>query len=165
MLFYNRNHGVSHYVGLSFKTVVLYGFYLVCLFSIPTAQYLAAQITDRDVARAVIGETAITVEVVSSEDDMRKGLSGRDKLLNNHGMLFVFPDVAYHGIWMKDMRFSIDIIWLNEQSEIVYIERNLGPDTYPEIFRPSRQAKYVLEVNSGFVDQHFLRVGDSLEVL
>ena len=165
MMYYNREHGVKHYAKLSLKTFFLYLFYLICLFSVPTVQYLSAQISTKDVTRAIIGESHITVEVVSSPADLQKGLSGRQSLPKRHGMLFLFKDSAYHGIWMKDMLMSIDIVWINEFNEIVYIERNVSPNSYPNVFRPQTPARFVLELPAGFVDQHWLKAGDTLPLL
>jgi uncharacterized membrane protein (UPF0127 family) len=60
---------------------------------------------------------------------------------------------------------SIDILWLNEFNEIIYIERNVSPDTYPTVYRPQNKALYVVELPAGFVDIHWLKAGDRLEML
>jgi len=164
-MYYNRDHDMKHYAKLSIKTVLLYAFYLVCLFAIPTVQFLSAQITSKDITRAIIGETDITLEVVSAPADLQKGLSGRQSLPNKHGMLFLFQENDYHGIWMKGMQMSIDIIWVNEFNEIIYIERNVSPDSYPTIYRPSSRARFVVEMQSGFVDTYWLKAGDLLQIL
>lgn len=92
---------------------------------------------------------SISLEKVDTPEDLTRGLSGRLSLPQNHGMLFVFPDDNEHCFWMKDMKFSLDIIWLNEQKQIVDIAHNVSPETYPNSFCSTAPARYVLEVNGG----------------
>ncbi len=92
-----------------------------------------------------IGEEAITVAIADTHKKRVIGLSGKEE----QSMLFIFPQLDYYGIWMKDMLFSLDIIWIDESFMVVHVERNISPDTYPEIFTPERKALYVLEVPTG----------------
>ena len=83
-------------------------------------------------------------------DDFEKrvlGLSNRTNLPEGiDGMLFIFPKSDTHGIWMKDMNFNIDILWLDDNFNVVDQRLNVSPDTYPESFTPSAPALYVLEL-------------------
>ena len=79
-------------------------------------------------------------------------------------MLFVFDANDYHGIWMKDMRFPIDIIWIAEDKTIVEITRNVAPETYPTIFKPPRPVRYVIETNPYFAESFSINVGDTVEL-
>lgn len=94
-----------------------------------------------------IGEVEIIAEVSDTRSEQIKGLSGRASIGKMEGMLFVFEELGRHGIWMKDMNFPIDILWLDEDKKIIHIEENVSPDTYPTVFRPDGEALYVLEVN------------------
>lgn len=107
-----------------------------------------------------IGETAIQVEIVDTSSARTKGLSGRKSLLLNSGMFFVFDSEEIYGIWMKDMNFPIDIIWLDENLKIVHIEEEVSPETYPKIFYSTTPVLYVLEVNQGFVKEREINIGD-----
>lgn len=109
-------------------------------------------------------KTPLEVIVVESEGERIQGLSGRESLKPTEGMLFVFPEVAYHGIWMKDMRFSIDIIWLDERGGIVDIASAVRPDTYPQIFEPQVPARFVIETNAYFTDSFGIKVGDTVSI-
>jgi uncharacterized membrane protein (UPF0127 family) len=80
-------------------------------------------------------------------------------------MLFVFDKPSIYPFWMKDMNFPIDMIWIGENDEVVYIEKNAQPDSYPETFVSSQNAKYVLEVISSFSEKNNLKVGDRVEFL
>lgn len=107
----------------------------------------------------VINDTNITVQVVQTAEDRQHGLSGVKNLKPGHGMLFIFPGDSKYGIWMKDMRFALDIIWLDKDKKIVHIEKDIQPDTYPTIFYPSVEARYVIEVPSGFTNQNNISEG------
>ena len=66
-------------------------------------------------AIVAIGGTIVTAEIVDTKEKLELGLSGREGLSFNKGMLFVFPKTGYHSFWMKDMSFPIDIIWLSKE--------------------------------------------------
>lgn len=111
----------------------------------------------------VIDGVNLHVEIASTPEAQQRGLSGRDSLAPNHGMLFVFDSEGTWGFWMTDMKFSLDIIWFNAQRHVVYIQQNLPPCT-PQgcpIFTPPVNALYVLEVNAGFVQAHNVSIGDT----
>jgi len=106
-----------------------------------------------------IGETEISVEVADTNAERSLGLSGREALLPNSGMLFYFEGPGNYGFWMKDMKFSIDIIWIDENYRVAGIEKNIKPETYPSVYYPPTPIKYVLEVPAGFADLHQITVG------
>lgn len=106
------------------------------------------------------GGGTVEVEVVATPQERSRGLSGRTELLEGHGMLFVFPRSGLYSFWMPDMNFAIDIIWIDERFEVVYIEEDIGPETYPESFISDVPARFVLEVNAGGVDKYDVEVGD-----
>ncbi len=99
-----------------------------------------------------IGDKIISVEIADTNAERVRGLSGRDKFETGHGMLFVFEEAGFHGIWMKEMRFSIDIAWLDENWNLVGIEKNVSPESFPHIFYPPTPVKYILEINAGELD-------------
>ena len=110
--------------------------------------------------RLTINNQKIDVIVADSSDERAKGLSGRDRLNDREGMLFIFSDESQYCIWMKDMKFTIDIIWLNESKEVIDIKKKATPESYPESFCPSESAKYVLEISSDKAKQWDIKAGD-----
>lgn len=102
------------------------------------------------------------VTIVISPADQEKGLGDRTSLPTNEGMLFAFPSSSVRCFWMKDMHFPLDMIWLNTHKQIVHIQQNVSPNTYPEIFCPSTPAEYVLELNAGQAQVAHLRNGQML---
>ena len=107
-----------------------------------------------------IGDTIVRATIADTPAAQEKGLGGRTYLASDEGMLFIFPRDGEYAFWMKDMHFSIDIIWISADGRIVYIAPNVSPATYPEDFVPPAPARYVLEVPAGFADLHGVKVGD-----
>jgi hypothetical protein len=113
----------------------------------------------------LVGGRPVRCDVLDEASEWVHGLSGRDHLPLDTGLWFVFATADYHGIWMKDMRFAIDILWVDEGMRIVTLKEGVEPATYPTVFRPVRPARYVLEVPAGFARGRALHVGDPLTVL
>ena len=96
-----------------------------------------------------LNEKTFTVSIADTGESRRTGLSGSPPLPALYGLLFVFDRDGRHAIWMKDMLFSLDIIWINCDGVVVHIEKKVSPDTYPRAFFPPVPARYVLEVSAG----------------
>lgn len=111
--------------------------------------------------QAQTDDECIYTEVVAAPEELRRGLSGRETLPEDHGMLFDFGQMSQHCMWMPDMAFAIDIVWLDAEQRIVTIKPDITPETYPESFCGD-PAEYVLEVNSGVVAERNWRVGQQL---
>jgi uncharacterized membrane protein (UPF0127 family) len=109
-----------------------------------------------------IKNACVHVDVVSKPEDMQRGLQGREGLKETQGMLFIFKDDDIHRFWMKDMKFSIDIIWMNNQLQIVTIVPSCPACTAEPcaIYSPSAKSRFVLEVPAGFSAKHQLKQGD-----
>lgn len=110
-----------------------------------------------------MGDVTIEAEVADTEDERMRGLSNRDSLPQNRGMLFVFPEEGQWGFWMKDTRIPLDMIWAAADGTIVTIAKNVRPESYPAIYKPVAPARYVLEVNAGFAEAHALAEGMQLQ--
>lgn len=107
----------------------------------------------------------IQVDLAQTPAEHTRGLSGRKSLAADRGMLFIFEKSDSYGFWMPEMFISIDILWINEQKKIVHVEKNVTPDSYPKIFKPSAAAKYVLEVPAGFSDLNAVTAGDAVDFI
>lgn len=106
----------------------------------------------------------VTVDIADTPETRQQGLSGRAGLAPDHGMLFVFPADGLHAFWMKDMRFSIDIVWLSVDGTIVTIAYHVSPSSYPHPFSPSTPARYVVELPAGFAHTNDLKIGDKVQL-
>ncbi|HZD36799.1 MAG TPA: DUF192 domain-containing protein [Nitrososphaeraceae archaeon] len=95
----------------------------------------------------------LKADLALSANEQAKGLSVKDALNPDEGMLFPYDSPRTLSFWMKDMKFPIDILWLNADKEVVHIEENLQPCS-PFLpcpsYSPDVQAQYVLETVAGF---------------
>jgi len=98
-----------------------------------------------------IGDVLLDVRIADTAASRERGLSGKDTLNENEGMLFVFSKTSKDGFWMKDMRFPIDILWFDENGELVGKKEEATPESFPEVFYPESPARYVLETHAGFI--------------
>lgn len=109
---------------------------------------------------APTGDTIATVRVELAEDEFEqeRGLMYRHFLPPDAGMLFIFPEERYRSFWMKNTHISLDIIYLDANLVIQSIHPNTVP--FSEASVPSDMpAKYVLEVNAGFLEMHGVKPG------
>jgi uncharacterized protein len=111
-----------------------------------------------------INDLSIKVSIADSPEERRQGLSNQKSLPDKEGKLFVFDKSDYYGIWMKDMNFPIDIIWIDDERKIVHIEQNVSPNTYPTSYHPPIPARFVLEVNAFFASTFKIKVGDQVTI-
>ncbi len=105
----------------------------------------------------------LALEVATSTEARTKGLGGREALLENTALLMVFPEDGAYGIWMKDMLFPIDVLWLDRRGRIIDLVERMAPETYPQAFVPGEPARYVLETHVGFVSAQGVALGDLVE--
>ena len=125
-------------------------------------------VRDINVGKVSINGHEFDVEVANTILSRQKGLSGKEELKENEGMLFVFGSSQPRRFWMKDMLIPIDIIWINE-GEVVGFEKNVQPE--PEVsvgnlktYSSPIPLGIVLEVRAGVVDELGIEVGDSVLV-
>lgn len=115
--------------------------------------------------RVCLKDRCFLAELALTGEKRNLGLMLRQHLNADEGMLFVYNEEAYPGIWMKNMLISLDIIWINKDKEVVYIFKNASPCGVGSCstMKPVKAAKYVLELNSGTADEIGLAVGDKAE--
>lgn len=106
----------------------------------------------------------IVAEVADTESSRELGLSGRQSLNPNEGLLFVFDLSGQYRWWVKDMKFSVDIIWINKDGIVVEIERNASPDSYPKTYINASPAKYVLELQAGEGEKQGIFLGSKVKI-
>lgn len=111
-----------------------------------------------------LGDNAYTLEIADTPEKRVLGLSGRESLGKLEGMLFVFDKPGFHGIWMKDMNFDIDILWLDQDKRVVHIKEHASPSSYPTVFYPRERSRYVIELKAGEIARNGITQGDILEL-
>ena len=107
--------------------------------------------------------TAVQLEIALTPQEHAHGLSDRESLCEQCGMLFVFDDTSQRGFWMYRMHFALDVIFLDENYTVIDVAYDMQPCKAECIVYRSREgAKYVLEVNAGFADAHGVEKGGRL---
>lgn len=156
--------------------VVALGGFLIWFVAIPYIKNLRGETLNKRIALELVedvrkpvpvtfGTSTLIVELALSQDERALGLGKRFFLDEDEGMLFVYEKAGYPAIWMKDMLFPIDIIWLSSSFSVVHVERNVSPSSYPTSFKPKIPAQYVLETSAGYVDAHGVNLGDTLRLI
>lgn len=103
----------------------------------------------------------IDIEIADNDYERQLGLMNRQSMEEMQGMLFIFPQERYQSFWMMNTLFSLDIIFINSNKEIVTIHKDTTPlseQSYPS----TEPAQYVVEVNAGFCDRHNINLGDKI---
>lgn len=158
----------AYFVKIIVKIVASIICYLAfTLYTVPTYKNVRAYVDERMSTQKHninINGTPILVTIVADAESRKNGLSNREPLREHEGMLFIFDEVGQHGIWMKDMKFSIDIIWFNEEGEVIHYVENVSPDTYPQVFDAPLKSKYVLETLAGFVEREEVTLGQKVDL-
>jgi uncharacterized protein len=114
----------------------------------------------------IIGQKGrFKVELAATLEERTRGLSNRVSLPNHWGMVFLFNKPDRYGFWMKEMRFPLDIIWI-ENNRVVGISENLLPEgVQPKnIYYPPATADTILEVNAGQARALGITTGDVVKL-
>ena len=108
----------------------------------------------------------LVADIAANNTQRTKGLAIKDHLNETESMLFVFPSAAKQAFWMKDMKFPIDIIWMDANKTVVHIEHSLEPCPsigYCQTYSPGADSLYVLETVAGFADRHRVEEGTKIQ--
>jgi uncharacterized membrane protein (UPF0127 family) len=114
------------------------------------------------VRRVTVDCHGFRVETVETEEDRMKGLGGREGLCPDCGMLFLFDRPERYGFWMKDMRFPLDIVWI-DGDKVVFVARDV-PTEPLESIAPPVPADKVLEIPAGSAERYGIRPGSPVEM-
>jgi uncharacterized membrane protein (UPF0127 family) len=116
----------------------------------------------RETTEVRIGSGVFNTGLADNDSARKKGLSGVENLGVSGGLLMVFQGDDDWGIWMKDMKIPLDIIWLNNEKKVIHIVTDASPDLgTSKIFTPDDPARYVLEVQAGSVKKSAIKIGDT----
>ena len=101
------------------------------------------------------------VEVAKTIEERRTGLMYRKKLLNNEGMLFIFPGEKIIQLWMKNTYIPLDVIFISENKVIVDIKKNMEKLS-ETIVKSKVKSRYALEFNAGLINKLDIKIGDKV---
>ena len=101
------------------------------------------------------------VEVAKTIEERRTGLMYRKELLNNEGMLFIFPSEKIIQLWMKNTYIPLDVIFISENKLIVDIKKNMEKLS-ETIVKSKVKSRYALEFNAGLINKLDIEIGDKV---
>lgn len=142
--------------GKSIKIYIVLTVILLVFFFI----YMKSQ--NKEIKTVCINGSCFDVELAETREQRIKGLMHREALAENSGMLFIYNEEDYYSFWMKNMKFPIDIIWMDRNKEVVHMEKDVPPcqnDECPN-YKPSQKAMHILEIGSGVADKLNIKIGD-----
>jgi len=115
---------------------------------------------------ANINGHVFSLYLAKTSRDQEVGLAKFNRIDNNKGMLFIFDKSDYYSFWMKNMKFPIDIIFIN-QTKIVDIFQNVpvqkNNNNLPT-YTTGEKADKVLEINSGLINDYKIKVGENISL-
>lgn len=111
-----------------------------------------------------IGGTTVYAEAANTPAEHEMGLMNQTYLNENSGMLFVFPTEQKQSFWMKNMRISLDIIFITTDNHVLGVYQSVPPCTTDpcSLYTSNAPIRYVLEVNAGFSERHGITSGDTV---
>ncbi len=119
-----------------------------------------------------LDDVTLDVQVAETDAQKTRGLMFQKQLPYDQGMIFVFNNEQIVPIWMLNMQFPLDIIWFDAEGNVVHIEKNVSPCKSPLETATctvenggAKNAKYVLEVTTGFVDKFNITTNSKLQII
>jgi uncharacterized membrane protein (UPF0127 family) len=148
------------------KNKIIYSLLLIavgCVVAYAWFVFLYTPVDTNVVFRKIqISGAEFNVEIAASNEEKLLGLSGRSSLASSTGMFFIFNYPGNWGIWMKDMNFPIDVLWIDDDFKINHIVEDMAPQSYPQVYKPTSSARYVLELPAGTVKDRGIKIGQSI---
>ena|SRR3989344_1730921 len=124
-------------------------------------------LNSRKSTKVLVNGQTISVVIAKTDKEKQVGLSGKDKIGENQGMLFIFDKPDYYSFWMKEMEFSIDIIYINGNKITTIVENAKPPSSVNDnlaIYQPSEKSDKVLELNAGSADKLKIKKGTIVKI-
>jgi uncharacterized protein len=120
-----------------------------------------------DVSRVCFGNDCYAVEIAATDAEREKGLMDRQNLGADQGMIFIYDKPGYYSFWMKNTLIPLDIVWLDKDRRVVFINENAQPCKAADCpaVTPVIQSQYVFEANAGTVKKIGLQYGDRAELI
>ncbi|HEU0081117.1 MAG TPA: DUF192 domain-containing protein [Candidatus Paceibacterota bacterium] len=139
---------------------------VIIVISVLSVFFASSSSPDSSYRRATVtlGKTPFTALVSDTEALRELGLSGHSPLGPRQAMLFVFDKPDMVGFWMKDMKFSLDIVWIGADMRVISFVEGVSPQSYPTIYYPERPSQYVVELPAGALATTGLRKGDTVSI-
>ena len=103
-----------------------------------------------------LGNQEYNVQEARSIDEKQQGLQGVKELPQDEGMIFYFDQPERVEMWMRDTLIPLDIIFINEDQEVIAVEQGQPND---DTLLSHEDTMYVVEVNAN----SGVKIDDTLE--
>lgn len=121
----------------------------------------------KDKTKINIKENIYTLIVSRTDEDKARGLMNVSYMKSNEGMIFIYENEVKYGFWMKNCLIPLDMIFINKDGKVVDINKNALPckeNIVCPTYYPDFNYKYVIELNSGQIDEIDLKIGDIVKI-
>jgi uncharacterized protein len=135
---------------------------LICIFIIS----ILINSSDKKVTAIKFNDQVFKVKIAKTDQEKQIGLSSTKRLPQNEGMLFLFSNPGYYSFWMKEMKFPIDIIYINGNKVTTIIKNAMPPSDSVSLttYQPREKSDKVLEVNAGLADKYNIQEGSVIKI-
>lgn len=126
---------------------------------------------DFDKGTIKIDNSIINVEIAESDVERQRWLKFRDdKFQSNSGMILVYPKLDYHELWLINILYNLDIMWFDENGNLVYMKKNEKPcenilDPQKCTVKTTIPAKYIVVSSSGFIQENNITNSSKLTII
>ncbi len=110
-----------------------------------------------------VGSQNVRAEVANTDATRQVGMMFRQKMGRQDGMLFVFPEIAYHAMWMRNTLIPLSVAYMNERGVIVSIHEMQA--LTEAVHQAAGPVRYALEMNAGWFGSNKVNVGDTIKGL
>jgi len=110
----------------------------------------------------LIKGSSLTVEVADNQVSRQCGLSNRNTLDPDTGMLFIFEKARLHSFWMKNTSIPLAVAFIDKEMNIINIE-NMPANDASHRYRPTKPALYAIETHIDWFSEHNIQAGDKVK--
>lgn len=139
-------------------------FFIVLIIFIIILSIFLIQNNSEKTPEVCLEKNCFFIELAETSAEKSKGLMFREFLEDNEGMLFIYDSDGEYNFWMKNTLIPLDIIWIDSERKIVYIEHEAQPcDEECKTIKPQKDARFVLEINNGLAEELGMKLGDRFD--
>ena len=118
-----------------------------------------------------IDDDVITVEIADTAAERQRWLTFRqDRLANDTALLLKYDESDLHQVWMLNIEYNLDLVWLDRDGNVVYMIKNAPPcqnvvETVSCTYKTTSRSLYVMAGTAGFIDEHGISNGSRMAII